>query len=384
MAIWKQRLFCSLVGLTYCGAIGGVAVSIGAERASVETLLDKLQAVGPQGQGHKDAVAASRELAKADAASLPQILAGLDGAEPLAANWIRAAFETIAEREWKRGGRLPAKEFESFLDDRRHHPRARRLAYEWLSKVDSTAPDRWVPRFADDPSLELRRDGVARLIEIADQSAADDFQKEKALAQYQLALDAARDLDQIQSIAATMEKLGRSVDLMRQFGFVANWKLIGPFDNVAGRGFNTVYPPEQSVNLTAGYPGKEAEVHWIDGAAHDRFGHVDLNKCLGKHMGATGYAFAEFYSPIDRDVDIRIGTDAAHKIWVNGQLASSSQVYHTGDTIDQYTAKSRLKAGKNTILVKVCQNEQTEDWAQDWKFQLRVCDALGAAILSAE
>ena len=35
----------------------------------------------------------------------------------------------------------------------------------------------------------------------------------------------------------------------------------------------------------------------------------------------------------------------------------------------------------NAILLKICQNEQTEEWAQDWKYQIRVCDSAGAAIL---
>jgi hypothetical protein len=47
---------------------------------------------------------------------------------------------------------------------------------------------------------------------------------------------------------------------------------------------------------------------------------------------------------------------------------------------DQYLARGKLKAGRNELLVKVCQNEQSEDWAQDWKFQLRICDASGGAV----
>jgi len=39
-----------------------------------------------------------------------------------------------------------------------------------------------------------------------------------------------------------------------------------------------------------------------------------------------------------------------------------------------------LKPGANTILLKICQNEQTEDWAQRYQFQLRVCNASGIAI----
>ena len=48
--------------------------------------------------------------------------------------------------------------------------------------------------------------------------------------------------------------------------------------------------------------------------------------------------------------------------------------------IDQYTARGTLRKGRNEVLLKVCQNEQTEDWAQLWKFQARLCDATGAAV----
>jgi hypothetical protein len=50
--------------------------------------------------------------------------------------------------------------------------------------------------------------------------------------------------------------------------------------------------------------------------------------------------------------------------------------------VDQYVAHGKLKQGTNQILVKVCQNEQEESWAQRWQFQLRVCDELGTAVLS--
>ena len=44
--------------------------------------------------------------------------------------------------------------------------------------------------------------------------------------------------------------------------------------------------------------------------------------------------------------------------------------------------KAQLHSGKNTILIKICQNEQKEDRAQRWQFQVRVCDATGTAVLS--
>jgi hypothetical protein len=48
--------------------------------------------------------------------------------------------------------------------------------------------------------------------------------------------------------------------------------------------------------------------------------------------------------------------------------------------MDQHVGRGTLKAGRNEILVKVCQNEQTDSWAQQWSFQLRVTDALGGAV----
>ena len=75
-----------------------------------------------------------------------------------------------------------------------------------------------------------------------------------------------------------------------------------------------------------------------------------------------------------------IGTPCAYKLWVNGQPAGEREVYHSGNEIDQYSHSVELKSGENQLLLKVCQNEQTESWAQDWEFQLRVTDELGGAI----
>ncbi len=48
--------------------------------------------------------------------------------------------------------------------------------------------------------------------------------------------------------------------------------------------------------------------------------------------------------------------------------------------LDQYAAKGTLKKGRNEILLKVCQNEQTEEYAQVWMFQARLSDATGVAV----
>jgi hypothetical protein len=52
--------------------------------------------------------------------------------------------------------------------------------------------------------------------------------------------------------------------------------------------------------------------------------------------------------------------------------------------IDQYLADFELKKGTNRILLKICQNEQNEPWAQDWKFQFRITDRNGKALRSTK
>jgi len=68
------------------------------------------------------------------------------------------------------------------------------------------------------------------------------------------------------------------------------------------------------------------------------------------------------------------------KLYLNGKEIFFREEYHHGDRFDGMVGKGTLKAGRNEILVKVCQNEQKEDWAQTWQFQLRLCDAIGGAV----
>jgi hypothetical protein len=49
---------------------------------------------------------------------------------------------------------------------------------------------------------------------------------------------------------------------------------------------------------------------------------------------------------------------------------------------DHYRTKIRLREGKNTLLMKVCTDVPPPPIPKLWRFQLRVCDADGAAILS--
>jgi hypothetical protein len=224
---------------------------------------------------------------------------------------------------------------------------------------------------------------VARLLEQAGPKF-DAGQQEDAKKLYAEALVGARDLDQVKLIAERLEKLGVKVDLPRHFGFIMEWKLVGPFDNTAEKGFDVANPPEQKLDFAASYPGKLEEVKWLDWTTADPMGVVDLNKALGKNNGVTAYGYATFHSDEEREVELRLATVNASKIWLNGELIASFAVYHAGEDFDQFVARAKVRKGENTILLKILQNEMKESWAQDWKYQFRICDATGTAILSTK
>ena len=67
-------------------------------------------------------------------------------------------------------------------------------------------------------------------------------------------------------------------------------------------------------------------------------------------------------------------------IFLNGKQLFAREEYHHGNPFDAHAGKGVLKKGENVILLKVCQNNQREEWAQTWQFQLRVCDATGGPL----
>jgi hypothetical protein len=371
--------------LRKCGRLAALvavfcALPLVAAGEDLQTLLARIKAVGPEGKGHVAAAKAWRQLAGAGPEILLPTLTALNDANPSAANWLRSAVEAVVDRGLASGKTLPADRLEAFVRDTRHSGPARRLAYDCLLRIDKTASQRLIPKMLDDPGAELRRDAVALVIQEAD-LRFDKKDLPAAAIAYRKALAAARDRDQVEQIAKRLKDLKAPVDLTRHFGFITRWQLIGPFDNTAGQGFKKAFPPETRVGLAAPLEGKKTkQLRWVDHETTQAYGMVDLNTALGKHMGATAYAHAVVSSPKDQPVQLRAGSNNAVKLFLNGKQVFTREEYHHGIRMDQHVGTGLLKAGRNEILVKICQNEQTDSWAQLWSFQLRVCDAIGGPI----
>lgn len=362
--------------------------------APVAEALPAIRAVDHEGKGNAAAARAWQVLAAADAEALPEILAGMDGANPLAANWLRAAIDAVVARH---DDRLPLEALVGFLGEKDHDPRARRLAFDLVKRADPARAEALLEGMVEDPSVELRRDAVAKVVAAAEAMKAAG-KTEEALAAYRRAFDASRNVEQIQSLAATIRGLGGTVDVTRHFGFLRGWQVIGPFDNTGGKGFAAVYPPEQGIDPAATLDGKEGKVSWQPVESADEYGVVNVNLVYpppappaGEAKAAEGepkeglkgvvaYAVTEFDAAEARPAELRLGCKNAWKIWLNGAPVFEREEYHRGMEIDQYRMPVTLRKGSNTILVKLCQDEQRRPWTTEWEFQLRVCDEVGTAI----
>jgi hypothetical protein len=365
-------------GIVACGLLAALVAS--APAAETGALLKTIKSVKKEGIGAGEAGAAWAELVQQGPEALPAILAAYDGADDTAANYLRTAAEAIAQREANAGRTLPIERLETFVQDRKNPGKARRLAYELLTPLDPKAASRLLPGMLDDPNGELRRDALAAALKDA-RALLDKGDKPAATDTFRKLLNSARDKDQVDLIVKKLKELGVEVDVAAHFGFIRQWALAAPFDSTEGKGYARLYPPEIAVDLEAIYPGKkEQKVRWQAHTTSDPNGLVDLNKVIGKHKGAVTYAYAEIDSPEERPVELRAGCITALKIFLNGKQVFAREEYHHGMDMDQHIGRGTLKKGRNEILVKICQNEQTEAWAQEWRFQLRVCDALGGAV----
>ena len=163
----------------------------------------------------------------------------------------------------------------------------------------------------------------------------------------------------------------KAMEEMRQTGIIHEnvWLILGTFDNTDGIGYNTAYIPEDAtqIDLTAKYEGVDEQISWKKFTDDAFDGYIDFGKDINWRVS---YAWTTVTSPDEREVQFRFGSDDQGKIWLN-----EKEVFANPNgglvKIDSDTIPVTLKAGKNTILVKVCNEEKT------CGFYLRVTDTDG-------
>jgi len=338
------------------------------------------------GVGQEAAAEAWQRIVNQGPAALPALLEAASRANPVALNWMVTAADRIVDVERANGRKIPDAVFLSVVENRGGQPKIRWWAWQRLQEQSPELAEKILENSLDDPASELRRAAVEVAIQkLGDIESLvrrlDDPAARRNIAErLEQIFQAARDKDQVEKLARWLGELGKPVDLAAHYGYIRSWLVVGPFDNTRDGGFDTRFPPEERLDPHQKYPGKHGEVAWKAVTTDDIHGRVDLNAILAEEKGVVAYAWAVVEVKEEQAAEIRWATPNATKLWLNGQLLAVFHVYHSGYEDDQYRVECRLKPGKNQLLLKICQNEQTQDWARPWEFRLRVCDALGGAI----
>ena len=347
----------------------------------VDRALEVIANTGPQGAGSAAARGACDAIAQHGAEVLPRLLAAMETDNPVTANWVRSAFETIVNRELAhKNDRFPVEVLRSYVRDPKHAPRVRRLALALCDRIDPEFSKRTIPRLLDDP--EFREDAVEMAL-AAGQLALDGGDSEAARAEFSQAFEHARDGQQTLRAAGKLTGLGERVDIAGHLGLVVDWWLVGPFDAPLLSGFAREFPPEKRVDLAAQYVGQEGRaLTWTRHHAADPLGLINLAQAIAPAKEAVGFAYAELESPREEIAQIRVGADDNCTVWLNGQKVFGREQWLNGIRFDRFVAPVKLRRGRNELLVKICQGPQHKDpqVPNNWSLQLRFCDASGSGV----
>lgn len=158
-------------------------------------------------------------------------------------------------------------------------------------------------------------------------------------------------------------------------GAIVKWKMAGVFENV----WEAVHPPEKEMLALRApvteSPTGNAQIHpdadalkavlarkyhnaegkdvgWIDVTADSEVGRVDLEKVFKTSAMVCAYAFTEIDATEAGDAKLFTSVDDEIAVWLNGQQVqnlSGSRGYEP----DKYETTLPLKAGKNSLFVKI-------------------------------
>jgi hypothetical protein len=402
-AIRRQPPSVLLASLVLVGFLASAPPASAQPQSSSSTGLDTsrliaadvslIKQVGPNAAGHDEAIKAAERLAKQDPAATTAVLAAMKDATPLGKNWLRVIAADIADNQT-----FPKQVLLDFYADRSQDTDARHAAYQMLVASEPDLKASLLEGAADDPSLPIRHLAMASLLDQA--NALKESDKTAAEKLYRTIVAQGRNPDQLQAATKALNDLGQSVVLADELGLIRRWWAIGTFDNTGSAHFSTVYLPEQTYLKEGRLPddwlkqdatvvpaaGSQAAAKSQLVSSDDFQGVVNINPTFENAKDAVAYCYVEFDLPADAPAAnaiaavAKIGCITASKVWVNGKFVMANEVYHSGSRIDQYVGDCELTPGRNSVLIKICQNAQTEPWAQDWQFQFRFTDPVGAAI----
>ena len=334
-------------------------------------------AVGREGTGNEEAAAAWKRLVAGGADALVPTLTAFDAASPAAANWLRSAVTAVADAEAAANRPLPAAALKGFVQDVKRKPAARRIAFELYTAAKPDDAKNLLAELVNDPDADLRREAIVRTPRPRRQGRPGGT---------------ARRAEGTHPVRPRPRPGRRAGQGSRQGGGqVQQDDPLQLRHAVARRSARSTTParpgtgrfsrPESGFAAKAEFAGKSGPVTWKAMQSGEEYGSVSLNAEYGKVKSALAYAYAVIDSPAATPVEVRATSPNALQIFLNGERIYARDAYHNGSWPDAHVGKGALKAGRNELLLKVCQDDQKPAWAQGWEFAARLCDATGGRVL---
>jgi len=124
------------------------------------------------------------------------------------------------------------------------------------------------------------------------------------------------------------------------------WQHVGPFGaEGADQAFDTVFPPEKGVDLTAAYPPGitwKEQPTWKDGTVHRTL----------TGTTAANYLFRVIETEVAQEIGVSLGSGDAIKLWINGKEILAKKIERKV-AFGQERIQLPLQAGRNELLLKI-------------------------------
>jgi len=167
-------------------------------------------------------------------------------------------------------------------------------------------------------------------------------------------------------LAAAEQRVGRLDEARRQvaaLGFPPDWRVLGPFQNHGGSGFDEPYLPELEARggepPAARYAGVEGDIRWRTLPGLGALGRVDLAPLFARADEVLAYLEVGFALPEDGPIALRVGSADGVKVFVDGVEVHRNPARREA-AFDQEAIPLVLGAGWHRLLLKVA--HETGGW----------------------
>lgn len=349
---------------------------------SIRFAIRMVQTSGDSPDTSAFAYRAAKYLGSMDTEAIPTILNAMRSQPLTVVNFLRCAFDDIADQELAAGGKnVDRKALRTIMEDSQHSGYARRLALDLLDRLEPGTTHRFLLSQLGD--IEFSADAVGETLVRATEinNAGDTIGATTLL---KTAFSATVEPEQTRIVAAQLKQLGAQADVAGHLGTVTHWQIVGPFPGRDMKAVTDVFPPEEKIDLAATYDGKSGLIAWKSFTQDSNDEWIDFKKVLGDADDAIAFATANVVSDRDQEVELRAGADDNLQLWVNGERVLASIEYYQRPRTDRHRIKVRLKPGSNTILAKVCEAKlppgPPSGGPARWQFGLRIVDERGHGI----